>query len=55
MRDAPKIRIYSCVIKGTLNNVWNSIIQRTSANDITFLIQILDPAWAEFANTIVIQ
>ncbi|MFA6256501.1 MAG: hypothetical protein WC606_04960, partial [Candidatus Absconditabacterales bacterium] len=55
MRDAPKIRIYSCVIKGTLNNVGNSIIQRTSANDITFLIQILDPAWAEFANTIVIQ
>ncbi len=55
MSDSPKIKIFTCTIKGTLNNLWNSIIQKTSANDITFLIQIVDPAWAEFAMNTVIQ
>ena len=55
MSDDPKIRIFTCTIKGTLNNVGNSIIQTTSANEINFIIQILDPAWAEFANNIVIK
>lgn len=55
MSDSPKVRIFSCSIKGTLNNLWNSIIQKTSANWIQFLIQIMDPAWAEFANNITIE
>lgn len=55
LSDTPKIKIFSCTIKGTLNNLWNSIIQKTSANGITFLIQILDPAWAEFAINTIIQ
>jgi len=54
LTDNPKIKIFSCTVKGTLNTLWNSIIQKTSANGITFLIQILDPAWAEFAiNTMI--
>lgn len=55
LTDNPKIRIFTCTIKGTLNSLWNSILQKTSANGITFLIQIMDPAWAEFANSIIIQ
>lgn len=53
--DNPKIKIFSCTIAGTLNNLWNSIIQRTSVNGINFLIQIMDSAWAEFANNLIIQ
>ncbi|MCX6823730.1 MAG: hypothetical protein NT085_01250 [candidate division SR1 bacterium] len=55
MTDNPKIRIFSCTIKGTLNNAGNSIIQKTSANGINFLIQIMDPAWSQFAANIQIQ
>jgi hypothetical protein len=55
MNEDPRVRIYSCTIKGTLNNLWNSIIQKTSANWIQFLIQILDPARAEFAANIQIN
>ncbi|HMS90977.1 MAG TPA: hypothetical protein PKC87_02060 [Candidatus Absconditabacterales bacterium] len=55
MSDSPKIKIFSCTIKGTLNNLGNSIIQTTSANGITFLIQIIDPARAEFAMNTIIQ
>ena len=55
MSDDPRVRIYSCTIKGTLNNLWNSIIQKTSANWIQFLIQILDPARSEFAANIAIN
>ena len=51
----PKVKIFSCTIKGTLNNLWNSIIQKTSANWIIFLIQIVDPAWSEFAINTIIQ
>ena len=32
MSTNPKIKIFSCTIKGTLNNVGNNIIQKTSAN-----------------------
>jgi len=55
MRDAPKVKVFSCSIKGTLNNLWNSLLQKTSANGIQFLIQIVDPAWAEFAANITIN
>jgi len=53
--DNPKVRIFSCTIKGTLSNLGNSFIQKTSSNGIQFLIQILDPAWAQFAENITIQ
>lgn len=55
MRDTPKVKVFSCSIKGTLNNLWNSLLQKTSANGIQFLIQIVDPAWAEFAANITIN
>jgi len=55
MTDSPKIRIFTCSIKGTLNNVWNSIIQKTSANGMKFLIQIMDSARAEFATNTMIN
>lgn len=55
MNDDPKVRIFSCSIKGTLNNLGNSIIQKTSVNGIQFLIQILDPAWSDFATNIAIN
>ena len=55
LNDNPKIKIFTCTIKGTLNNLWNSIIQKTSANGITFLIQILDPSRSEFATNLAIQ
>ena len=55
MTDSPKVRIFTCTIKGTLNNPWNSIIQKTSANWINFLIQIMDPAWSQFAANIQIN
>ncbi len=55
LNDDPKVRIFSCSIKGTLNNLGNSIIQKTSANGINFLIQIMDPARAEFAANIQIN
>lgn len=55
MSTDPKVKIFSCTIKGTLNNLWNSIIQKTSANWIIFLIQIMDPAWSEFALNTLIQ
>ena len=55
LSDSPKIKIFTCTIKGTLNNLWNSIVQKTSPNGINFLIQIADPARAEFVNNLVIQ
>ncbi len=55
MRDAPKVKIFSCTIKWTLNNLGNTLLQKTSSNGIQFLIQIIDPAWAEFAANITIN
>ena len=55
LNDSPKIKIFTCTIKGTLNNLWNSIIQKTSANGMTFLIQIMDPSRSEFATNLAIQ
>ena len=55
LNDAPKVKIFTCTIKGTLNNLWNSIIQKTSANWMTFLIQIMDPSRSEFATNLAIQ
>lgn len=55
MTDSPKVKIFTCTIKGTLNNAWNSILQKESANWMKFLIQIMDPARSEFAANIQIQ
>ncbi len=48
MHDSPKISIYTCSIKWTLNNLWNSIIQKTSANWMQFLIKISDASRYDF-------
>ena len=55
MTDSPKVRVFTCTIKGTLNNAGNSIIQKTAVNWIQFLIQIMDPSRAQFAANIQIQ
>ncbi len=55
MHDDPKVSVFTCTIKWTLNNLWNSIIQKTSANGMQFLIKILDASWYDFANNITIQ
>lgn len=55
MTDAPKIRIFTCTIKGTLSNLWNSIVHKVSTNWLNFLIQIIDPAWSQFATNIQIN
>ncbi len=55
LNDAPTVKIFVCTIKWTLNNLWNTLIQKSSANGLQFLIQIIDPAWAEFAANIVIE
>jgi hypothetical protein len=55
MHDNPKISIFTCSIKWTLNNLWNSILQKTSANGMQFLIKILDASWYDFATNITIQ
>jgi hypothetical protein len=52
---SPTIKVFTCNIKGTLNNLGNSMIQKTSANWMKFLIQIMDPARAEFAANIQIN
>lgn len=52
---SPTVKVFSCNIKGTLSNLWNSIIQKTAANGMNFLIQIIDPARADFANNIAIN
>lgn len=53
--DSPAVKIFVCTIKWTLSNLWNSIIQKTTGSGMNFLIQILDPAWFDFANNIVIE
>lgn len=55
LNDNPTVKIFTCSIKWTLNNLWNTLIQKSSANGLQFLIQIMDPAWAEFAANIVIE
>lgn len=55
LHDDPKVKIFTCSIKGTLNNLWNSIIQKESANGTKFLIQIMDSARMDFATNIAIQ
>ncbi|MFA7298124.1 MAG: hypothetical protein WC010_00555 [Candidatus Absconditabacterales bacterium] len=55
LTDDPRVKIFTCTIKGTLNNAGNSIIQKTAINGMQFLIQIMDPARSEFAANIQIQ
>lgn len=55
LHDMPAVSIYTCSIKGILNNLGNSIIQKESENWTKFLIQIVDPAWMDFATNIQIN
>lgn len=55
MNENPKVKIFTCTIQWTLNNLGNSIIQQETLNGIKILIQIIDPAWAEFAKNIIVQ
>lgn len=55
LHDDPKVRIFTCNIKGTLNNLGNSIIQKESANGTKFLIQVMDAARMDFAKNITIN
>jgi len=55
LHDDPKVKIFTCSIKGTLNNLGNSIIQKESANGTKFLIQVMDAARMDFAKNITIN
>lgn len=55
LHEDPKISIYTCTIKGTLNNLGNTFIQKTSENGMEFIIQIVDWARFDFANAIEIN
>lgn len=55
MNDDPKIKIFTCSIKGTLNNLGNDMIQKISENWTQFIIQIMDGAWIDFATNIQIN
>jgi len=55
IHEDPKISIFTCNIKWTLNNLWTTFIQKESENGIKFIIQIKDSAWMDFATHIQIQ
>ncbi len=55
IHNTPAVSIYTCNIKGTLNNLGNSMIQKEAANGMKFLIKINDAAWVDFANNIQIN
>lgn len=55
LHDDPKVRIFTCSIKWTLNNLGNSIMQKESANWTKFLIQVMDAARMDFATNIQIN
>jgi predicted mannosyl-3-phosphoglycerate phosphatase (HAD superfamily) len=42
LHEDPKISIYTCSIKGTLNNLGNTLIQKTAESGTEFIIQIVD-------------
>lgn len=55
MHEEPKVSIFTCSIKGTLNNLGNTLIQKTAENGTEFIIQIVDWSRADFANNIEIN
>lgn len=55
LHDTPAVSIYTCSIKGTLNNLGNSIIQKEAANGTKFLIKVNDAARMDFAANITIN
>lgn len=55
LNEDPKVKIFTCTIKGTLNNLGNDMIQKEAANWTKFIIQIMDSAWIDFATNIQIN
>jgi len=55
MHEDPKVSVFVCTVKWTLNNIWNTMIQKESENWTKFIIQIVDSARYEFANNISIN
>ena len=54
LQTSPSIIIYECPSTEKLNNLNSNYVIKTAANK-TFVIQVLDSAWFNFANAISIQ
>jgi hypothetical protein len=55
MHEDPKVSIFICSIKWTLNNLWNTLIQKTASNGMEFIIKVVDGSWYDFATNIEIN
>ncbi len=55
LHDDPKVSIFLCNIQGTLNNLWNTMIQTSNDEWVQFIIKILDSAWYDFAMNISVK
>jgi hypothetical protein len=48
---SPSLRIYECQVKGTLPVLWEQYLI-TESTEKTFVLQINDSAWIDFANAV---
>jgi hypothetical protein len=48
------VKIYECTVKSEIS-LSNKFISKTIADWRTFIIEIADPSWKDFADNIVIQ
>lgn len=54
LQTSPAIKIYECTVKSEIS-LSNKFISKTIADWRTFIIEIVDPAWKDFADNIIIQ
>ncbi len=54
LQTNPSIKIYECTVKSEIA-LSNKFISKTIADGRTFIIEIMDPSWKNFADNIVIE
>lgn len=54
LQTNPSIKIYECTVKSEIS-LSNKFISKTIADWRTFIIEIMDPSWKDFADNIVIE
>lgn len=54
LQTNPAIKIYECTVKSEIS-LSNKFISKTIADWRTFIIEIVDPSWKDFADNIIIQ
>lgn len=54
LQTNPSVKIYECTVKSEIS-LSNKFISKTIADWRTFIIEIVDPAWKDFADNIIIQ